>query len=650
MKEAKKRYARYLNRRYADRSTPYHYLRDLELFMRQVGNKEPREITGADIDEFVDGQVERGLKASTINRRVAALHTFFEYLASEVPDENWPNPVNRRRHCLKRGDQLPRDALDVEVAALFEVIDDARDLAMFGLMVGAGLRVGEVAELGCSSLGASDEATGAVQLRVMGKGRKERTVWLTPYWADVIYRWRQQRPEVEDDRLFVNQHGTGISVAGIQYRLRQYCDRAGITLTCHQLRHTFARRLAEERMPTESIAQLLGHRQLATTQRYTAGANPELRDAFLDGMARIDPVVGQPQQMESMPAAPKRQSEEADMLALERASARLDSLPEWLRTMLTNYLRHRWRDWQPHRAPANADRLSRQLLQIWTWFLDAFRPTGWDSLQRSQVEQWLDSLRMRGLAVNTQRSLLSTFFGCLHFALEHDCSLSPNLFRVPYPKRTDALPRFIPQEDYSRLIETVLAQPAEDSFAHLLNRTWFLTLLLTGIRTCELLDLRLSDVDIHGRRLWIHTSKNQHPRVVYITPALATALTAYLARRPQTNDDHLWIRNDLPLDATRVRYCFQRWSAKLGISVSAHRLRHTLATQLINQGMSMSAIATLLGHRSLNTTQQYARLFDQTVQDQFLDAMTRIERIPALDWPISSTSEKSAVEQTFDSM
>ena len=186
MEEAKKRYAQHLNRRYGDRSTPYHYLRDLEMFIQEIGSPPPRSVTSQDISQFVDSQLARGLAASTINRRTASLHTFFEYLASEKPDEIWPNPVNRRLHTRKQPTLLPRDVKEEVVAELFGVLNKARDRALFGVMVGAGLRVGEVVDLRLSHLEAGEGAGKVTNLRVMGKGRKESMVWLTPYWTEIL--------------------------------------------------------------------------------------------------------------------------------------------------------------------------------------------------------------------------------------------------------------------------------------------------------------------------------------------------------------------------------------------------------------------------------------------------------------------------------
>jgi site-specific recombinase XerD len=288
MLKEREQFAHYLHRCYGDRSTPKHYLNDLDLFIRQIEDKAPEQVTVRDIDDFIDNQMEKQLKPATINRRIASLHTFFEYLASEEPDKVWPNPVNRRRHALKQGQSLPRDASEAEVNALFAVIDDARDRAMFGLMVGTGLRVGEVVTLQRRWLEEPTETGQMARLRLIGKGRKERIDWVTPYWYGIVSQWLVVRPKAESDTLFLNQHQRPLSVAGVQYRLKQYCQRAGIHLTCHQLRHTFARRLAEQRMPIESISKLLGHAQIQTTQRYTAGADPDLRDEFMETMNRIE--------------------------------------------------------------------------------------------------------------------------------------------------------------------------------------------------------------------------------------------------------------------------------------------------------------------------------------------------------------------------
>ena len=101
MEQARKRFGEYLHRRYGDRSTPKHYLNDMDLFIQHIGQRPPQMVTIADVDSFVDQQLARGLRPSTVNRRLSSIHTFFEYLASEEQEGKGTNPVNWQRHRIK---------------------------------------------------------------------------------------------------------------------------------------------------------------------------------------------------------------------------------------------------------------------------------------------------------------------------------------------------------------------------------------------------------------------------------------------------------------------------------------------------------------------------------------------------------------------
>jgi len=620
-------FAAYLERRFGDRSTPMHYMSDVRLFFACIGAQAPTAVTAQDVDRFVAAQREQGLCAATINRRLAALHTFFECLAAEAPDRPWPNPVHWRRHQAKQGLRLPRDASDAAVAQLFTVITDPRDTALFGLMVGAGLRVGEVATLRLHDLTAPTQPEHLARLRVCGKGRKERLVWLTPTYYAQVQAWLAVRPTRTSDHLFLSQCGSALSVDGIQARLTHYCAQAGLTLTCHQLRHTFARRLAEQQMPIEGIAKLLGHAQVATTQRYTAGADPDLRAAFERAMAQTAaPAAALPAPAPvAIPVAPKpRPVAPADTAPLTAALQRLAALPTWLQDVLTAYVRRSWFTWKPHLAAEHVDRLTRQLARLWTWLL-AYRPlSGWADLQRSDLEAWLTTRQTAGIAIATQRNELATLLTVLHFAADQDLPVAANLFRIAYPAAPTPLPRHLSDAEAERLTTTVLAQTASGSPTDRQEQAWFLTLTHTGLRVNELLDLRLSDLDLPGRRLLIRQAKNGADRLVYLTPPVVTALHSHLARRPASEDDHLWQDAGQPLTANQIRYRLLGWGQACDVAVSPHRLRHTFATRLVNHGLPLEAVRKLLGHTTLAMTQHYARLYDTTVQRQFEAAMTEI--------------------------
>jgi hypothetical protein len=86
--------------------------------------------------------------------------------------------------------------------------------------------------------------------------------------------------------------------------------------------------------------------------------------------------------------------------------------------------------------------------------------------------------------------------------------------------------------------------------------------------------------------------------------------------------------------------------------MTPHRLRHTLATFLINQGMPITSLQKFLGHQDINKTLIYARVYDETVREQFASAMADIEGIAVADWPINIFSDRDpiSVDQICDSV
>ena len=139
-------FEKYLQRRFPGRRTPIDYLSDLRQF-RSVCQKTWREVDMHDIDVFVDQQHAGGLKPATIRRRVAALKTFFDFMAEESGDLSWPNPVRFKRHAGRQEKRVPRDLHDDDIERVWQKISSSRDRAWFALMVRAGLRVGEVVDL-----------------------------------------------------------------------------------------------------------------------------------------------------------------------------------------------------------------------------------------------------------------------------------------------------------------------------------------------------------------------------------------------------------------------------------------------------------------------------------------------------------------------
>jgi len=640
MNETIQAFERYLNRRYPGRSTVRHYVNDVRLF-QQVVDKPPRQVTRQDIAHFVEDQLARGLCATTVNRRLACLHHFFEFLAEETEDDSWANPVIWRQHQVKEGQPLPRDIKDADLERLLRCIHHPRDRLMFGLMYEAGLRVGEVAALRVEDLIPSSHPEHGARMRVRGKGQKERivplSVALTQWWEE----WLAQRPAVENDALFVTRRKEGISERGIQDRLAYYCRQAGVQVRCHQLRHTFGRRMAEAEMPLPSLAKLLGHAQVTTTQLYIAGAGVDVRADYEAALNRLDaerpgsslfPATPcEPTGVPPAPVGPGTADGGAVVTPPETSEVPLDvdrlgtGLPAWLVEPLADYVAYRQHRWKASRARHNAANLLWTVCQVWRWLLEEREVDGFVALSRRDVAAYVDARLGAGIAASTLNRQLRDLRAFLRFVEEQGQPIAPGIFRLGWLKEGRSLPRFLSEEEYQRLEAHVMTCTATGTQDDCLERAWFYLLAHGGLRLCELRDLRLGDVDLEGQRLVIREGKGKRDRVIPLSVTTVTALRDYLAVRGAAPTDHLLVFHQQALRSRWVQAHLSRYGAAVNVTVSPHRLRHTLATRLVNAGMNITSIQRLLGHERLGTTMIYARVHDATVERDFREAMARLK-------------------------
>jgi len=256
-------YVNWVRRRSPGTRTWKDYACDLRLFVKMVGDCSPEQVTFRDIDRFVAQQMIRGLKPTTINRRLAAIISFYSFLSEE--DSDLICPVIPRRHRLREPRRLPRPVSEADLQAFFAVITDARDLAMFTLMLRCGLRISEVAGLLLSDLYLDEPYP---RLVARGKGRRERSVYLSSQAEHALRAYLAERPVLPSNYVFLSYLGDGLSTTAIHKRLVRYRERAGVYLTSHRLRHTFANDLIEANVPVTTVQKLLGHRRLETTQTY----------------------------------------------------------------------------------------------------------------------------------------------------------------------------------------------------------------------------------------------------------------------------------------------------------------------------------------------------------------------------------------------
>ena len=153
----------------------------------------------------------------------------------------------------------------------------------------------------------------------------------------------------------------------------------------------------------------------------------------------------------------------------------------------------------------------------------------------------------------------------------------------------------------------------------------------TGMRKGELLGLTVDAVVQIGSAYWLRTpvGKMRTDRYIPLHPAAKTLIDDWVAQRADWQaSDLLFTDRGRPIPPTRVDKAVQRAAATAGIGhVHPHQLRHTLATQAINRGMSLEAIAALLGHKTMTMTMVYARIADRTVADEYFVVTAKVEAL-----------------------
>ena len=260
-----------------------HSFRLLVTFVASEIGKRPHALSIADLDapmilRFLDHiENDRGNKPRTRNARLAAIKSFFRYLEWRAPD---------RLDLVKRVQAIPAKTYDKalidylsrsELQAILDTPDrrtvgGLRDRAMLHLAYAGGLRASELVQLQVQDL----EQPGMTDVRILGKGRRERVL---PLWAEtrsVLRDWLTVRPDASNTHLFVNARHQPMSRHGFANRLRVHVAKAtrraptlsSKTVTPHVMRHSCAMHILEATGDIRKVALWLGHSSIQTTEMY----------------------------------------------------------------------------------------------------------------------------------------------------------------------------------------------------------------------------------------------------------------------------------------------------------------------------------------------------------------------------------------------
>jgi len=238
-----------------------------------------------------------------------------------------------------------------------------------------------------------------------------------------------------------------------------------------------------------------------------------------------------------------------------------------------------------------------------------------------KIDGYIDHLhkkRMNPASINLYLVIIRVFYDYLRYEekidltnpVKRNCRL-----RVPKP-----LPRSLRDPEVERLFGVIKSKR---------DVAMFKLMLRCGLRVEEVSNLSLGDLDLKKRRIIVQQGKGGKGRVVYISDDAHEALVAYLKIRSHYRIKKVFLvekgnYKGQPISVRGIQKRIEYYAKKTGLKVSCHRLRHTMATQLLNAEAEVETIQDLLGHNWITTTQRYCKVSNLKVQRDYFKAMRNV--------------------------
>jgi integrase/recombinase XerC len=264
-----------LRQRNASAHTVKAYTQDLTNFAAHVGSRNLRSIDHLTIRGFLSHLYEKGLDKASVARALAAVRSFYRWLAQEGVVEQNPAALVSTPKLPKKLPRVPTieemntvlDGQMPEVASFPE-----RDRIMFELLYGCGIRNSELIGINLDDIRLSSEA-----ILIRGKGKKERYVPFGDSVKAALASYLPVRQQMLAERkkntsaLLINQRGGRLTTRSVGRIIKRIAVAKGLSpdVHPHTLRHAFGTHMLEEGADLRSIQEMLGHERLSTTQRYT---------------------------------------------------------------------------------------------------------------------------------------------------------------------------------------------------------------------------------------------------------------------------------------------------------------------------------------------------------------------------------------------
>ena len=244
-----------------------------------------------------------------------------------------------------------------------------------------------------------------------------------------------------------------------------------------------------------------------------------------------------------------------------------------------------------------------------------------EEVSSADIKRYIDTLLEKRLTAQTINGHLIAVRNFYEYLIEEeDIHLENPVIRKMALRIPSPLPQHLQDHDVVGFFEYV--KKSRDI-------ALFMLMLRCGLRVEEVAHLTLGDIDYSRSQVMVKCGKGKKDRVVYISNDAASALAKYLRKRPVTKEQKIFlvekgVCRGQPISVRGIQKRIEYYSRKSGLKVSCHKLRHTMATQLLNADADLVTIQDLLGHTRIRTTQRYCRLSNNKAQRDYYKAMDNI--------------------------
>lgn len=258
----------------------------------------------------------------------------------------------------------------------------------------------------------------------------------------------------------------------------------------------------------------------------------------------------------------------------------------------------------------NTPRTIKWFKDDFKWFQKFAKIDKIEQLDKQLIESWIYKGKLENnWSAKTIRNRIQALNIFLKWCVQEEFILENPCNKIPKPKVPKNLPKYLTREQTNRLIDWT--KTYKYTFSHEKSRAIAIIsmFIYTGIRKAELLNLKLADVDLENKTLFVRLGKGSKDRIIPLHYSLVETLSDYLKERDKRNKHCPYfftsLHHDERISETAIRRLVVKLNKRSGIHFYPHLLRHTFATLMLEGGCNLYALSKMMGHSDIKTTTIY---------------------------------------------